>query len=69
MSHLTALKEMFLTHPYVAIKDLRNWCNYRSRIADLRKEGLDIRAVIIEENGQKIHAYKLVVERQLEMAV
>ena len=62
MSHNDRLKEMFLTKPYVTIEEIRGWCNYRSRISDLRGQGLDIQAVMvtIAPGAKPVHAYRLV---------
>ena len=64
MSHVEQIKELLRTRPYVPIKDLRGWCNYRSRIADCRAdmlaEGYTIEPFIVGEGKAKFHAYRLV---------
>jgi len=60
MSHLTQLKELLESEPFVPISNLRQWCNYRSRIDDLRKQGLDIRSTKqVNANGTKVNGYVL----------
>ena len=58
-SHCNIVADMLRARPYVYIKDLRNWCNYRSRLADLRPrfalEGLAVVSCIVENQ----HAYRL----------
>lgn len=62
MTHLKRLKEMFEKQEYVKISDLRSWCNYRSRIADLRsKYGMRIKPIVLNRpGGDPVHAYKLI---------
>ena len=58
-SHCKTLIELLKNNPQVYIKDIRGWCNYRSRMSDIRPavalEGMAIVSCIVE--GQ--HAYKL----------
>ena len=64
MTHNEMVKNLLRTKPYVPISDLRNWCNYRSRIADCRAdmlaEGYTIEPFIVGEGRAKFHAYRLV---------
>jgi len=58
MTHNDMVKDLLESRPYVKIADLRGWANYRSHISDCRKKfGMDIRPLIVTENGQKYHAY------------
>ena len=61
MTHHEMLIELLTTRPYVKIQDVRMFCDYRKRISELRlKRGMNIRPIVVVENGRKIRAYELV---------
>ena len=64
VSHTARIISMLKSQPYVPISQLRMQFNYRSRISDCRpivaKEGYNIKSVVIENNGRKFYAYRLV---------
>jgi uncharacterized protein VirK/YbjX len=64
MTHNEMVKKLLRDQPYVPIKDLRGWCNYRSRITDCRAdmlvEGYTIESFVVGEGKAKFHAYRLV---------
>ena len=62
MSHTEEIKVLLMTKPFVLISELRIKFNYRSRIADLRKQGFNIKPirVDVDNSDKKAHAYMLV---------
>ena len=66
MTHHEILISMFKNQDYVPISQMRTFCDYRKRISELRLEkGYNIVPIIfMNQLGQKIHAYKLVVDKK-----
>lgn len=61
-THKDKLKQMFMTHPFVLISEIRPWCAYTARISELRQEGFDIQPVMVMASpGTKpVHAFRMI---------
>ena len=61
MTHLKELKELFVRYEFIPISSLRLRYNYRSRIHELRQQGMDIKSVKMRnESGIVVHGYKFI---------
>ena len=61
MSHNSEIKQLFENQEFVPIAELRVKYNYRSRIDELRKQGLDIQSFKIRNQfGKLVYGYKLI---------
>ena len=61
MTQLEELKHILMNQEFVPISQIRMAFNYRSRISDLRKQGLDIKSVKMRnESGIVVHGYKFI---------
>lgn len=70
MTHEDTLEKMFNEQKIVRISEMRLWCDYRKRISNLRKKGLNIVPIKLEvpSLNRTVRAYKLIKkEEQLNL--